>query len=388
MMATLDLQDRSNRDVDYKLGSNGKGIFSVKIPVFRGNPLEYKKWRRELDDLFLNAYKRGASNFSAPIVWGLIFEGLDKDLFHQWRDVYDKTDEGIEKLMQKLDKRYNDVYQLGLLYKGELQNVPSPKDNDLVSLEQLIHRLAKIEKGLIDAGTHIDNNSQELLLHLMPKISKKAPKLYADWLSRQQIVVHQLEDDGSSKSNDGIRLKNEYKEFKQFLEDRANRLSALDLQKRLYSYDGNNAYGNKRNNGRNFTGQVHSAEEIGEPLKRKRESDPRDQSWAGNVANKRRKRLIRSENPRDRLGRKDKPKFKREVGKRSTYNVDARKVINHAQTKGKFVKTCPFHRSEMINTIFSFNTNTNSIGKVNFNTSSNTNTIEKDISNTRSNTNS
>ena len=113
--------------------------------------------------------------------------------------MYDKTDEGIEKLMQKLDKRHNDVYRLGLLYKGELQNVPSPKDNDLVSLEQLIHRLAKIEKGLIDAGTRIDNNSQELLLHLMPKISKKAPKLYADWLSQQQIVVHQLEDDGSSK---------------------------------------------------------------------------------------------------------------------------------------------------------------------------------------------
>ena len=183
-------------------------------------------------------------------------------------------------------------------------------------------------------------------MHLMPKISKKAPKLYADWLSQQQIVVHQLEDDGSSKSNDGIRLKNEYKEFKQFLEDRANRLSALDLQKRLYSYDGNNAYGNKRNNGRNFTGQVHSAEEIGEPLKRKRESDPRDQSWAGNVANKRPKRPIRSDHPRDRLGRKDKPRFKREVSRRSTYNVDARNIINRTQAKGRFVKTCPFHRSQ------------------------------------------
>ena len=71
--------------------------------------MEYKKWRRELDDLFLNAYKRGASNFSAPIVWGLIFEGLDKDLFHQWRDVYDKTDEGIEKLMQTLKLHFSEV---------------------------------------------------------------------------------------------------------------------------------------------------------------------------------------------------------------------------------------------------------------------------------------
>ena len=346
MMATLDLQDRSHKGVEYKLGSNGKGIFSVKLPVFRGNPLEYKKWKKEIEDLFFNAYKRGASNFSAPIVWGLIFESLDKDLFHQWKDVYDKTDEGIDKLLQKLEKRYNDVYQLGILYKGELQNVPSPKDDDLASLEQLIHRLARIEKGLIDAGTHIDSNSQELLLHLMPKISKKAPKLYADWLSRQQIVVHQVEDDGSSKSLDGIRLKNEYKEFKRFLDDRANKLSALDLQKRLYSFDGNNAYGHKRNNGRNFTGQVHSSEETGELLKRKREYDPREQSWAGNVANKRRKRFSRSDNPRDRLGRKEKPKFKRDIGRRSAYNTDARNIINRVQTKGKFIKTCPFHKNQ------------------------------------------
>ena len=346
MMATLDLQDRSHKGVEYKLGSNGKGMFSVKLPVFRGNPLEYKKWKKELDDLFLNAYKRGASNFSAPIVWGLIFESLDKDLFYQWKDVYDKTDEGIDKLLQKLEKRYNDVYQLGLLYKGELQNVPSPKDDDLASLEQLIHRLARIEKGLIDAGTHIKNNSQELLLHLMPKISKKAPKLYADWLSRQQIVVHQKEEDGSLKSNDGLRLKDEYKEFKRFLDDRATKLSALDLQKRLYSFDGSNAYGHKRNNGRNFTGQVHSSEETGEHLKRKREYDPRDQSWAGNVANKRRKRLSRSDNPRDRLGRKEKPKFKRDIGRRSAYNTDARNIINRVQTKGKFIKTCPFHKNQ------------------------------------------
>ena len=346
MMATLDLQDHSHKGVEYKLGSNGKGIFSVKLPIFRGNPLDYKKWKKELDDLFLNAYKRGASNFSAPIVWGLIFESLDKDLFHQWKDVYDKTDEGIDKLLQKLEKRYNDVYQLSLLYKGELQKVPSPKDDDLASLEQLIHRLARIEKGLIDAGTHIDNNSQELLLHLMPKISKKAPKLYADWLSRQQIVVHQVEEDGSSKSLDGIRLRNEYKEFKRFLDDRANKLSALDLQKRLYSFDGNNAFGHKRNNGRNFAGQVHSSEDTGELLKRKREYDPRDQSWAGNVANKRRKRFSRSDNPKDRLGHKEKPKLKRDIGRRSAYNTDARNIINRAQTKGKFIKTCPFHKNQ------------------------------------------
>ena len=346
MMATLDLQDHSHKGVEYKLGSNGKGIFSVKLPIFRGNPLDYKKWKKELDDLFLNAYKRGASNFSAPIVWGLIFESLDKDLFHQWKDVYDKTDEGIDKLLQKLEKRYNDVYQLSLLYKGELQKVPSPKDDDLASLEQLIHRLARIEKGLIDAGTHIDNNSQELLLHLIPKISKKAPKLYADWLSRQQIVVHQVEEDGSSKSLDGIRLRNEYKEFKRFLDDRANKLSALDLQKRLYSFDGNNAFGHKRNNGRNFAGQVHSSEDTGELLKRKREYDPRDQSWAGNVANKRRKRFSRSDNPKDRLGHKEKPKLKRDIGRRSAYNTDARHIINRAQTKGKFIKTCPFHKNQ------------------------------------------
>ena len=351
MMATLDLQDRSNRGIDYKLSSNGRGIFSVKMPIFKGNPLEYKKWKRELDDLFLNAYKRGASNFSPPIVWGLIFDALDKDLFHQWKDVYDKTDEGIDKLLKKLEKRYNNVYQLGLMYKGELKNVPSPKDDDLESLEQLIHQLSRIEKGLIDAGTHIDHNSQELLLHLMPKISKKAPKLYADWLSRQQIVVHQTDDDGSSKSIDGIRLKNEYKEFKRFLNDRSDKLSTLDLQKRLYAtnYDNNNTHGSKRNNGRNFAGQVHSAEDTGESLKRKRESDSRDPNWAGNVANKRPKRPIRSDHPRDRLGRKDKdlrPRFKKEVSRRSTYNVDARTIINRTQAKGRFVKTCPFHRSQ------------------------------------------
>ena len=112
------------------------------------------------------------------------------------------------------------------------------------------------------------------------------------------------------------------------MDDRANKLSALDLQKRLYSFDGSNAYGHKRNNGRNFTGQVHSSEETGERLKRKREYDPRDQSWAGNVANKRRKRLSRSDNPRDRLGRKEKPKFKRDIGRRSAYNTDARNIIN------------------------------------------------------------
>ena len=341
MMGSLNLYN--NGGLNFRLKGVGQGAFETELPIFHGDPLVYKRWRREIDDLFLDKYFKDSTNTPAPLIWNLLYRSLDKKITYDWADTYDKTHEGITQILQKLEDRYNNPVQLRLLYKKAIQNIASPRDDDVKSLERLKNKLDRIEKGLRHFKSNIDYHKVELMMHLMPKISKCAPKLYSDWLSYRQIAIHQSDKDGNPKSNNGTELTNEYFEFKKFITDREREGLKLQLEGQIYAIGDKHSAKDNRNkrnnrNNRTFAGNIQAYGDE-HSLKRKGADDfEQDHTFLTN--NKKRKPMYRNNKGNNKL----KTKFGKPQKKRS-FATDARNFLgNKKAPKGQFIKSCPFHK--------------------------------------------
>ena len=339
MMGNLNVSN--NGGLNFKL--KGLNTFETELPVFDGDALVYKSWRQEIDDLFLDKYFKDPANTPAPLIWNLLHKSLAKSITYDWKDTYDKTHEGITQILQKLEDKYNNPAHLRLVYKKAIQQIPSPRDGDVKSLERLSKNLERIEKGLFRFKSNIEYHKGELMMHLMPKISKYAPTLYSNWLSYRQIAMHQNDKDGNPKSNNGLELIDEYSEFKKFILDREREGLKLELEGEIrgigdkHSARDNRKKRNNRNN-RTFAGnvQAHGDENS---LKRRGANDLEyDQTFLTN--NKKRKPMNRN----GKGNHKGKMKFGKGQKKKS-FATDARNFLGNKKTpKGQFIKSCPFHK--------------------------------------------
>ena len=341
MMGSLNLYNGGG--LNFKLKGMGQSLFETELPVFHGDPLAYKRWRREIDDLFLDKYFKDSTGTPAPLIWNLLHRSLDKKITYDWGDTYDKTHEGITQILQKLEDRYNNPAHLRLLYKKTIQNIASPRDDDVKSLEKLKNKLERIEKGLLHFNSNINNHKGELMMHLMPKISKYAPKLYSDWLSYRQIAIHQMDKNGDPKSRNGIELIDEYFEFKKFIWDREREGLKLQLEGQIYAIGDKHTAKDNRNkrnnrNNRTFAGNIQTYGDE-HSLKRKGGDDfEHDHTFLTN--NKKRKPM----NQNGRGNNKGKAKFGKGQKKKS-FATDARNFLgNKKPPKGQFIKSCPFHK--------------------------------------------